>query len=440
MSEATSSSDDRTDNRSDDRTDNRKLDPQPDTAAAEAVAGASGPTEPAAGNDEHATDATVGAAQAVAATSRSGRGVAWLALLLALAALAAATRSLWLPLVGVETMSAPRPASAAGLEAVQQTVSRLERDLQQGLQAMQSMQEAAAEQGAQARAGTGERLQELRAELTAIAARLGALEQARNVEGGALRERLESMETELGQRLEAFALKLEGFDAGLDESARSLTTRLRLVDADRLLAAAQDAVAFGVHDRSGALAAWQRARQRLALLEGPQFETVRALAAAEQSELQAWAPVGFAADLARLQELARDAAGWSVASGQPAGESAADNSGWRARLGELIGGLVQVENTSEAFVNPAVVDAERRQLVAELDAAALALARADVETVVVLADRAADRIEGLWGDGPDAARAAATWLRELESGRWNRPGPAVPRTRAEIARLLETLP
>lgn len=404
------------------------------------------------------------AATQPAVTIKRGGAVAWFALLIALAAAGFAAREYWLPLTGWEfgPMTADAedrlPPLIQRIDALdsgaREQAAKLEAELTELRDAVAVPDPRLATLG-DAVAQMESEFEELRRsaqqedpdvarlenELQGLMGRLNALEQARNVDSGAVRERLDGIESRLGQRLEAFAQRLDGFDSGLDEAARTLALRLQLQDIDRLLNAGQDALMVSA-DIATADRAWQRARLRINRLDGPRFESLKRLAAEEQAELEQWESPSVAADVRRLYELSAGIDDWphaGVSANDPVPDAVSEQ-GWRGRLGGIVDSLVQVENRDEEFVNPARTDASRRQLQQELDAAAAALGRGDFETVTVLAQRAAERIATLPGSAQDKATEAANWLRSLTSERWHRTPPRLERTQAELTRLLETLP
>lgn len=387
------------------------------------------------------------ASKAEVSAPRPGRGLSWLALLLALAAGILATRDLWFPLAGWDGEDAVSTSVAADLEALRSRISDLERRSTDRTDALIARLDAVKAEVARedpTLATIRQNLETLEQEVGALGRRLNGFEQSRNVDSGAMRERLDAIETELGQRLEAFSLRLEDFDDGLDDSAQGLVVRLRLQEIDRLLAAAQDAMEVSA-DAETAARAWRRANDSMRALDGLRFETLKQSAAEEQAKIEQWQPPDRAADVRRLYEIADGLPQWSKApsasdDASAQGPGGHESEGWRDRLGQVLDRLVTVENREQEFVNPARVDARVRQRVQELEAAAAALGRGDHETVVVLAHRVAEQMLFLPSAESAPVQSAAGWLRSLNPDRWNASPPQLERTRAALASLLEALP
>lgn len=411
-------------------------DPRPEKPADESGPGQA--TEEAPPAAESAKDADVRDRKR---SARPGRAIAWLALLLALAALVLAARPYW--------PERFRPA-AVDTSPLQERIVNLEQTLAEvRRQARSARQDLAGRiDGLEQRlASLAERIDTLQPDTSGIENRfdaldrkIGELEGERNSALAALRARVADVESRVGGQLEQFRGRLDEMGANLDQADRELAARLRLIEADSLLAIAGDRLML--NDIDSARRAWSRALDRLARLQGARFGPLRETARTEFERLQDYRPASAVDDIRRLQQLADAVPDWpargadAAASGiaaQQAGETG--EAGWRQRLGNVFDDLVRVERVDPDTLNPLEIERARTRVQALLHSASLALARSDAALATGLAGEAVAEIERSFAADAAAVRDALNWLRGFEPETPDDP-PELDRTRTEIARLL----
>ncbi|MDT8449622.1 MAG: uroporphyrinogen-III C-methyltransferase [Wenzhouxiangellaceae bacterium] len=374
-------------------------------------------------------------------SGRPGRAIAWLALLLALAALVLAAHPYW--------PERFRPA-VDDFSLLQERIVSLEQTLAEARREARSARQdlAARIDGLEQRlASTAGRIDTRQPDtsgienrLDAVDRKIGELEGERNSALAALRARVSDVESRVGGQLEQFRGRLDEMGTNLDQADRELAARLRLIEADSLLAIAGDRLML--NDIDAARRAWSRALDRLGRLQGARFEPLRETAHAEFERLQGYRPASVVDDVRRLQRLAGAVSDWpargsdaaSPGSGtQQAG--ATGEAGWRQRLGNVFDDLVRVERVDPEALDPLEIELARTRVQALLHSASLALARSDTALAASLVDEAVAGIERAFATDAAAVRDALGWLRGFEPETPAEP-PELDRTRAEIARLL----
>lgn len=225
---------------------------------------------------------------------------------------------------------------------------------------------------------------------------------------------------DLRRRLEA---AIEQMDATGDlqrEIDRDLHRQILMLEAAGLLRSGQDMAELH-GDWQAARRAFERARDRLGLVDDTRLEPARRALAREIEALEGIAGPDLNAELARLERLARESRAWPMQLKMPeASESRPGGSpepGWRERLGQTFAALVQVERRDALGRDEAQFEAAREQVQLRLLAAELALLRRDkpaldgqLEAILRLIDE--------WFQ-PDAteiagARAGLESLRQIE--------------------------
>ncbi|MDX1626791.1 MAG: hypothetical protein R3323_09780 [Wenzhouxiangellaceae bacterium] len=418
---------------------------------------------------------------------RSGL-VAWLALLVALAALAFATRAWWMPRFGWDLPSTPSAevvalrdeldAIAARMDELTTTVEDLEtRDdgLAERLSSIEAAREATPSPGDLAgsvgalrdevgdlssalaavrdREPAGpdpalvERLDRLEnrigdlasdADRTAdrIAARIGDSLDGRieNAEQQARtnRDRLESQQ----QSLADLQRSMRDLEQDLAGAVDGVGRRLAMTRVEALLSSARQRLhAFG--DVEAATSAWTLALDDIAALDG--LDAIERALERELRSLRALDPVAPAEVVRDLQAVAAEIDDWQVpgmSRETTAAQPGEGPTGWRARIGAALDGLVDVERVEKAGPSRAEVEGARRDLGAALDAASLAVARGDRELAVLIVERVRERTARIFGSSAPEVREALAMLESVP-GRLRAPDP--PPLDDALSRLRERL-
>jgi len=391
---------------------------------------------------------------------RAGSGaIAWVALLLAAIAAGLATQphwDQWFAGADKKTAEPVRPA----MEQFRSLADRLAdtaETAEQNAQTLEQLHQDLAELETGLNTALNERpAKDFYERADQLSARLERLEGQFNTRLGGVRGRVEDLEEQVGRRLEQFELRLADFGAGLDRADRDLATRLRLVEVDSLFALAQDQLAVS-GDVAVARRAWQRGLERLAVLEDAEFTELKKIARQEFGRLEGFRPPDTAADVARLYTIVDAIGQWPAAYSQANDSSQADDSsravdssqtqsrqdsetpsaGWRDRLGGVFDELVTIENVDRDHFSPAEVDLVRERLQSTLQAAAVALVRADQDTARRLIERVLERAERAFDSDAGPVEESLQWLSTLAARDDDdiRP-PSLEDSRAEIARLL----
>jgi len=185
---------------------------------------------------------------------------------------------------------------------------------------------------------------------------------------------------DLRRRLEA---AIEQMDAAGDlqrEIDRDLRRQMLLLEAAGLLRTGQD-MAELQGDWQAARRAFERARDRLGLVDDPRLEPVRQALAREIDALDAIGGPDLNAELAQLERLGRESSAWPMQLQMPlASEAPQDESaerGWRERLGQTFGAMVQVERRDALGRDEEQFETAREKVQLRLLAAELALVRRD---------------------------------------------------------------
>lgn len=322
------------------------------------------------------------------APGRSGRGPAWLALLLALAAAGASAWLLW-------------QHRATSMRSGQDTEVRVEA-LGQRLDAAVERQQARADELAARVAEAGQAADEARRELGALRGRLEALESARRDGDG----ELASLRRELASLDERVARTAEQREAAAG-APPELT--LALTDAELLVRAAYRALAMDA-DTARAASVLEQADAQLAGLARSGVGRARRELAREIEALQAVPSVdrdGLAGRLAALAERvpALPLAGMPGrdAPAAPAGD--AEAGGWWGATREFLGRYFTVRRTGQAgaeLADPATLALVREVLRLELEQARAAVWSRDAGRYRSALDRAGTLMSRYFDTGSDA--------------------------------------
>ena len=385
---------------------------------------------------------------------RAGSGaIAWVALLLAAIAAGLATQPHWDQLFAGADKKAAETARPA-MEQFRSLADRLEdtaETAEQNAQTLEQLSQNLAELETELRTALNDRpAKDFYERAEQLAARLERLEGQFNTRLGGVRGRVEDLEEQVGRRLEQFELRLADFGAGLDRADRDLATRMRLVEVDSLFALAQDQLAVS-GNVAVARRAWQRGLERLAVLQDAEFTELKKIARQEFERLEGFRPPDTAADVERLYTIVDAIGEWPAAYSQVDDSSQADDSsqtqarqdsetpsaGWRDRLGGVFDELVTIESVDRDHFSPAEVDLVRERLQSTLQAAAVALVRADQDTARRLIERVLARAERGFDSDAGPVEESLQWLSRLAARDDDdiRP-PSLEDSRAEIARLL----
>lgn len=372
--------------------------------------------------------------------SRSGLLV-WLALVLALAAIALSSYPFW---SAWQKPVSPGPTgpSSSEFETLAGRVEALRDDSEAAAADLRSEIERLA---AKIDAGLrGPSSDELVDRIDQLSIRLERSQGERNTALSGLRSRLADLESEVGRRLEQFDLKLSNTGRNLDQANNDTASRLQLMGIDSLFAIAQDHLAVTAN-AAAARKAWVRATERLAGLEGAEFERLKAASRRELRVLRAYNPPDTEAWVQRLFQIADEVVQWPPKNAQPADPPADQpaepeaNEGWRERMGRIFGKLVTIESVDREFVGPAEIDRARERVRTALRAAALALLRHHP----ALASRLVNEAEKVAREAfdPDSARVknALDWLENFSKDADSPEPPMLTESRAEISRLLGEL-
>lgn len=378
---------------------------------------------------------------------RAGSGaIAWVALLLAVIAAGLATQPHWDQLFAGADKKAAETARPA-MEQFRSLADRLAdtaETAEQNAQTLEQLSQNLAELETELNTALNERpAKDFYERADQLAARLERLEGQFTTRLGGVRVRVEDLEERVGRRLERFELRLADFGAGLDRADRDLATRMRLVEVDSLFALAQDQLAVS-GNVAVARRAWQRGLERLAMLQDAEFTELKKIARQEFARLEGFRPPDTAADVERLYTIVDAIGEW------PAAYSQADDSsqtqsrqdsetpspGWRDRLGGVFDELVTIENVDRDHFSPAEVDLLRARLQSTLQAAAVALVRADQDTARRLIERVLERAERGFDSGAGPVEESLQWLSTLAARDDDIRPPSLEDSRIEIARLL----
>ena len=187
-------------------------------------------------------------------------------------------------------------------------------------------------------------------------------------------------------------------------------------------------------------------------LNGSEFDDLKTIARREFEKLEAFRPPDTAADVKRLYTIVDEIDDWPARASQAsesgqaqaqtqtqtqAQASAKSTAGWRDRLGGVLAGLVTIESVDGEYASPAEVDLERERLQTSLQAAALALVRANDDTAQRLTQRVIARAERYFDTSDEVVEESLQWLSGLVArDERERRAPLLEESRAEIARLL----
>ncbi len=225
---------------------------------------------------------------------------------------------------------------------------------------------------------------------------------------------------DLRRRLEA---AVEQMDAAGDlerETDRELRRQILMLEAAGLLRMGQD-MAELQGDWQAARRAYERARDRLGLVDDARLEPVRRALAREIEALKGFEGPDLNSARARLERWGRESRTWPMQlsaqshSEEPA-EDAPDQS-WRQRLGQSLGALVQVERRDALGRDEEQFNAAREQMQLRLLAAEFALVRRDQSALVGQIESILQMMETWFQpDAPeiDAARSGLEALAEMD--------------------------
>ena len=378
---------------------------------------------------------------------RRGGATAWFALLIALGAAGGAGYLYWQQQAD-EPPEDPRLAEfSAELDRLGTRLDDAARATTQPDDAVQSVRSDLDDLREALQRATTER-DALRERLAGFSSRLESGQGERQDVLGGLRARIETLERNVGERLERFEIRLESLDGQLDDAAVERGVRLALTEIDSLLRYAENRLALGA-DRDSALAAWQRAVSMTESLPQGRFDALRDLARDELAQLEAYRSFDPQQPVRRLYAIAGQVDAWPQAvNGERSGgdiddqassadraDDASEPGGWRDGLASAFDRLVQVEKVETAGMTRLERERAAAQVRMTLQGAALALARSNPGLAEVLISEAAVTIERAFDTSDPGVASALDWLQAFEPVAQPVP-PGLTETRARIARLL----
>lgn len=355
---------------------------------------------------------TAGAEDGTADKRSLAMPVAGLALIVALAAVAGLA---WLWVEGVD-VDTDDMASAERVESLHQALDGHDERLESLLSSLADVREVLDSHGTE--------LADLRQSI-----------RSQTDDRADMTSRLTDLEAELAEAV----ARLE--EAAGDQRAvdRELARRLLLMEAAAMLRSGQERAELA-GDYPAARAAYRRAYRLLREFDDPRGNRARGLVAQELEALEAMAEPDWTAMAARIDRLGASVEQWPAVkvAGEPADEALSDDeaSGWWARLGSTLAGLVTVRPRDTVPVTTEELDAVREQIRLQLTAAELAIARRNLEEVSSRLHRTAETIER-WFDTDDSSVARS--LSALSDLAATEPAelPSLGGSLDEIQRLLE---
>lgn len=372
-------------------------------------------------------------------SKRTGTRPAWLALLLALVALALATQELWMPAGPDPEVADPSALAGQQMELrLEQLQARLA-ELNQALVNTDSDLRAAID-ALPAPPDTGG----LDARQQELVARLERLAGQHATELGALRGRLEALESEFSVGIGNLSARLDQAGRQTARNARELVEQLRLIEIRQLLDMAENAVAIS-GDRQTATAALRQLNRRAAAGDRPGWSLLSEASSADLAALEAWLPAIAGEDIDRLLSAAESVPRWPIAertAGPPAGPAQSGQAqDWRARLSQVFGELVRVESLDPGQLSPVEADLARQRIRSLLEVVALTLARREHELSMLLIEKTRLGIEQSFDVDHRDAAATLSLLGELRQALHSPASPPPPeRSRRALERLEQLEP
>lgn len=320
-------------------------------------------------NQDRESDPVEDKAAGTKRTSRSGQGVAWLALLLALGAGALAGWQWWQDRLAVDE----RPGQER-LEAEAERVDSLSDQLDRLGSRLDALDGRDSEL-ADSVSAHDQALRSIRDELRASDDEMADQER-----------RLETLSSTIDRRFDRLEERIDQQPTGAESSApdvERLERRLALIEAAALLRLGQ-ARAELAGDRSGAVAAYRRASERLEGVEGAGLGRLRDLVADELAALESMQLPEWDAVSERLEALEDGVSDWpgaeSDVSSAPEAEIEETESWWQG-VRQSVGQLVRVSPRDEAALSPAVFETLAERLRLHLLAARVAVERRDADSL-----------------------------------------------------------
>ncbi len=390
-------------------------------------------------NPEHGGQSDTPAEHA-SPSRRSSAWIGWLALLFSLAALALALRDFW-------PMHDPAVDESAQVDETDQRLDAFEEDVTRLRQRLSEVEAgfSNAIEALPAPIDPSTLEDSLQDRLAVLAKRLEQQSGQYNSEFGAVRGRLDELESEFSSRVERLSARLDRVGRETDRQERDWLERLRLIEVRQLLATAENAIEIFV-DRQTAIAALEQIAGRAALSERSGWERLNEAARLDLAAVEAWSAPAGVEEIRRLMTASDSAAAWPAAvqsqTAKPAGSGADEaaqvepGSGWRDRIGRVLGDLVRVETLDPDRLSPVEQDLLRQRVRALLQAAAMTLARRELDMARDLIEQARVAIETGFDSSHREVAKVLSSLEELELSLASSSGPPQPeRTR----RALETL-
>jgi uroporphyrin-III C-methyltransferase len=366
-------------------------------------------------------DSAAGAKQA----SRSGQGVAWLAVLLALGAGALAGWQWW-----QDRLPADERPGQERLEAEAERIDSLSDQFERLGSRLDDLDERDSEL-ADSVSTHDQALQSIRDELRASGDEIADQER-----------RLESFSSTIDRRFDRLEERIDDQPAGAEASApdvERLERRLALIEAAALLRLGQ-ARAELAGDRSGAVAAYRQASERLEGVEGVGLGRLRDVVADELAALESLQLPKWDAVAERLEALEDGVSDWPGAESgvvsAPEAEIEETESWWQG-IRQSMGQLVRVSPRDEAALSPAVLETLAERLRLHLLAARVAVERRDADSLSGHLAQARALIERGYDVSDPLVREALASLESADDipgeARWPELGAALD----EIERQLD---
>lgn len=359
--------------------------------------------------------------------ARSGRGLAWLAMLLALAACGLAGWQWWQARVAADEGSGP---GQERIEALAERVGGVSDQLER----------------------FGARIDELDGRVSGLDDRLsaheGSLESIRDelsANADQLADqgsRIESLSSAFEQRFERLAQQIDERPEGAappSTDVEGLERRLALIEAAALLRLGQSRAQLA-DDRSGAVAAYRRALDRLEGMTATGFGRLRNLVADELAALESLQLPEWDVAAEQVEALEDGLSDWPrVQAGTPTTPEVEveDSDSWWQGVRRSMSQLVRVSPRDEAALSPAVLEILAERLRLHLLGARIAIERRDAASLSSHLEQARALAErGYDASDPAVQEALATFETVAElplEVRWPTLGGALD----EIERQLD---